>query len=169
VPVRRPVPRWVRGVVASTVLVVAAPLAGCGSGAVEIDSPDVPDAAAARCADLLEALPDRLFGEARREVEPDGALGAAWGDPAVELRCGVGVPPAYDEFSPCVDVRRVGWFVPQEQLEDLGGEAVATVLTHSPRVELTVPADYRTIGVDRALAELAPPIREHLAPGTPCH
>jgi hypothetical protein len=167
---RRLVPRPARGVVASiapaALLVV---LGGCGSEEVPIDSPDVPAADRAACADLVAALPDTLFGELRRPVDPDDALGAAWGDPPVELRCGVGVPTGYDEFSPCTEVRRVGWFVPQAQLEDLGGEAVATVLTHRPRVELTVPADYRTIGVDRALADLAPMVRKHLETGKPCH
>jgi hypothetical protein len=168
---RRLVPRPARGVVASVVLttLLAVLLSGCGSDEVPIDSPDVPAADREACAALVEALPDRLFGELRRPVDPDDALGAAWGDPAVELRCGVGVPTGYDEFSPCIEVRRVGWFVPQAQLEDLGGEAVATVLTHAPRVELTVPADYRTIGVDQALADLAPVVRNHLEPGKPCH
>ena len=31
-----------------------------------------------------------------------------------------------------------------------------------------MPADYRTAGIDRALAELAPALKEHLAAGRPC-
>jgi hypothetical protein len=156
-----------RGVVVSAAALLL--VAGCGDGAVELDDPGLSAADREACAALVDDLPGRLFGQDRREVSPDGVPGAAWGDPAVELRCGVPVPPAYDEFAACTEVGGVGWFVPQEQLEDVGSEAVATVLTHTPRVELVVPADYRTIGVDATLAELAPVVREHLAEGDPCH
>ncbi|PVG82621.1 hypothetical protein DDE18_09600 [Nocardioides gansuensis] len=145
------------GVVASLVLLTSA----CSSEAVEIDAPRLPANEAAACAELLDALPDTLFGEQRRPVHPDGAPGAAWGDPPAVLTCGVGEPSGYEPTAGCIEIRSVGWFVPQEQLTDVGADATATVLTHSPRVELQVPADYRTTG-QSALAELTPVIEETL-------
>ena len=41
-------------------------------------------------------------------------------------------------------------------------------LSLTPYVEVEVPARYRTDGIDRALAELAPVLQEHLAAGRPC-
>ena len=159
-----------RGVVASaSVLPVLVLASGCGAGSVEIDSAALSAEDAAACSELVDSLPDTLLGELRRPVAPDDAPGAAWGDPPAVLTCGVGVPAEYDEFSACIDVGGVGWFVPPEQLEDLDGVAVATVLTHSPRIELEVPGELRSAGVDSALAELAPRIRKHLAEAEPCH
>jgi hypothetical protein len=37
-------------------------------------------------------LPEQVEGQQRRDVEPAGPLAAAWGDPAIVLRCGVGPP-----------------------------------------------------------------------------
>ena len=143
-------------------------LASCGSDEVEIDVPDLSAGDRAACTDLLDTLPDTLFGQRREPVTPNDAPGAAWGDPAVVLTCGVDRPEEYDETAPCIEVRKVGWFVPADELEDVGSEAVATVLTHTPYVELRVPPHYRTIGVDKALHDLAPAIREALAEDRPC-
>ena len=58
---------------------------------VPVDPPsDLPADQQAACEGLVADLPDRLIGEDAREVSPDGALGAAWGDPALVLSCGVG-------------------------------------------------------------------------------
>ena len=38
----------------------------------------------------------------------------------------------------------------------------------TPYVEVLVPSRYRTDGIDRALAELAPALEEHTAEGRPC-
>lgn len=145
------------GVVASLALVSSA----CSSGAVEIEVPRLSADESAACAELLDALPGTLFDERRRPVHPDDAPGAAWGDPAAVLTCGVGAPSGYEPTAGCIEIRSVGWFVPPEQLEDVGEDATATVLTHSPRVELLIPADYRTTGRS-ALAELTPVIESTL-------
>ena len=158
-----------RGVVAfAGVLLVA----GCSSEAVEIDSPDLSSADRAACAALVEALPDTLFGELRRSVTPDDAPGAAWGvgtSEPVTLTCGVDRPDDYTQFSECLDIDRVGWFISESDREDLGAPATVTALTVSPRVELVVPARLRGKGVDSALAELAGPVRQTLESTSPCH
>ena len=54
------------------------------------------------------------------------------------------------------------------ELDDLSEDAHAVALSRTPYVEVLVPAAYRTDGIDRALAELAPAITQHLAEGRPC-
>jgi hypothetical protein len=135
--------------------------AGCS------DQPDLPDLSggdAAACAALVEALPDRLAAEPMTHSDERTA---SWGD--IELTCGVDRPEEYDEYARCIQVRRVGWFVPEAELEDLGGDATATALTHAPYVSLHVPADRRGAGVDQMLTELAGPVKSELEPTEPCH
>ena len=148
-----------RGVVASACLVL---LAGCGgSGAVEIDSPDVSAADRKACEAFLDALPQKLAGEDSRSVTPADALGAAWGDPAFTLTCGVGVPAGFDRLSSCTQVNGVGWFVPQDEAEG-GRDATFTAVGFRPRVALRVPADHQPEGGAAALAQLAGPVRKQL-------
>lgn len=128
------------------------------------DLPDLSASEAAACADLVDALPDRLADEAMTDSDDRTAT---WGD--IELTCGVDRPEEYDEYSPCLEVRKVGWFVPDSELEDLAGDATATALTHAPYVALHVPAAERDAGVDRMLTELAEPVRSTLEPTEPCH
>jgi hypothetical protein len=45
------------------------------------------------CASLLASVPDELdTGVRRRPVSGDASRTAAWGDPAITLRCGVALP-----------------------------------------------------------------------------
>src|SRR3546814_13080570 len=80
--------------------------------------------------DLVAGLPTTLAGLESRELSGDTEYGAAWGDPAIVLTCGVGVPDGFDEFSACTEVSGVGWFVPPEQESSeerrVGKECVST-------------------------------------------
>lgn len=143
-------------------------LAGCGTTKVPVDTPDMSQADAALCEALTDALPDTLSGELRRTIDPFEAPGAAWGDPAYVLTCGVPRPGAMPEAAGCLDVGGVGWYVDEDALEDPRVDITATALTHTPYVALEVPARYRTDGFDSALAELAPVLTEHLVAGEPC-
>ncbi|MCF6377125.1 DUF3515 domain-containing protein [Nocardioides KLBMP 9356] len=163
---RRLGPRRGRGVVASAALVAA--LTACTPGTISIEDHDLSDADRAACEALVDDLPDTLAGEPRAEVEPDGGPGAAWGDPAYVLTCGVPQPPDYEPTAECSDIKGVGWWVAEDELDDLSEDAHAVALSRTPYVELLVPSDHRTDGIDRALAELAPAIRKHLAEGRPC-
>ena len=157
-----------RGVVVSgATLVVVVALAGCSSTPT-IDEVDLSEADRAACAALVADLPDTLAGLERRDVEPPDALGAAWGDPAYVLSCGVAEPDDYEPTAECNVIEGVGWYVPADQLSDLSEDATPIALSLEPYVELSVPADYRTEGIDRALAELAPALEEHLGEGLAC-
>ena len=138
------------------------------TGTVTIDDHDLSEADRATCAALVDDLPDTLAGESRRPVEPDDALGAAWGDPAYVLTCGVSAPADYEPTAECSVIAGVGWYVPDDQAADLDEEATPIALSLEPFVELEVPSDYRTDGIDRALADLAPVLEEHLDEGLSC-
>ena len=76
-------------------------------------------------------LPDRVADQPRRETKGN-PLGAAWGDPAIVLRCGVGTPEGYDQFAACQVVNGLDWFVPEEQIEDQGADVVMTTIGRRP-------------------------------------
>jgi len=162
---RRLGPRWGRGVVASAAVLV---LTSCSPGTISIDDHDLSDADRATCEALVDDLPDTIGGEPRRSVDADGGPGAAWGDPAYVLTCGVPEPSDYEPTAECSDIKGVGWWVPDDELDDLSEDAHAVALSRTPYVEVLVPSRYRTDGIDRALADLAPAMKEHLADGRPC-
>lgn len=142
-------------------------LTGC-SGAISIDPVTLDDEDRAACEALVDDLPTDLFGQEPREVSPDDALARAWGDPAVVLECGVGAPDEFDPFARCSEIEGVGWFIPSDQLGDLTTDVTMTVESHTPRVRLTVPAQWRQDGPDSALTQLAEPLKEHLTEFNPC-
>jgi hypothetical protein len=156
---RRPGSRRVRGVALSGLLLV---LAGCADEPVTIASPDVGPAARVTCEQFLADLPSRLAGEQKRALVRNGALGAAWGDPAIVLTCGGDLPDDFDRFAECVEANGVGWFVPPEAAADQSSTAALTAAGYRPVVRVTVPADYRPEGVASVMAELAAPVKAHL-------
>ena len=163
---RRPGPSG-RGVVASAVLLLS--LTACSPDAVTIEAYDLSAADRTTCQALVDDLPDTLAGQARTSLDANSdGLGAAWGDPAYVLTCGVPEPGAYEPTDECNVIADVGWWVPDDQMQDLGEDAGAIALSLTPYVEVKVPARYRTDGIDRALAELAPALEEHLAAGRSC-
>lgn len=153
-----------RGAVACTTILAASAYAGCGG--VEITDPGLPAGQEAACRALLEELPDDLGGLERTDVEPEDALGAAWGDPAVELRCVAEMPEGHTRISDCTEVNGVGWYTPDSQLTDFGADLTMTTIGFEPIVELRIPADYRP-PLDQ-LSEIAAPIRKTLTVTSRC-
>jgi hypothetical protein len=143
-------------------------LTACSPGKVEIEEHDLTADDRAACEALVADLPDTIAGELRRSVDPEDALGAAWGDPAYVLTCGVPEPAGYEPTAECSVIEGVGWYVPDDQLADLRVDATPIALSLSPYVEVRAPTRYRTEGIDRALADLAPVLKEHLGAGRSC-
>ncbi len=77
-------------------------LGGC-SDAVNVSPPATAGATAAQCRALQAQLPQTLMGRKRRDTSPSSAATAAWGDPAITLRCGVAEPGAMNPASPQYD------------------------------------------------------------------
>ncbi|MGQ0631699.1 MAG: DUF3515 domain-containing protein [Sporichthyaceae bacterium] len=118
----------------------AALLAACADSeraAVAVVPPDVPPTAQQACAALATQLPERIDGDARREVEPASPTTAAWGEPAVIMRCGVPRPAALVATSFLNTVNGVDWF-----LEELPGVRRFTTAGRALFVEVSVPFEH---------------------------
>jgi hypothetical protein len=122
--------------------VLAAGLAGCGAGKVTVDSPALHGADASACRALVNALPDTVSDQPRRPVDPPDAFAAAWGDPAIVLRCGVPKPAGFDEFSTCQVTNGVGWFIPENQITGAPEDIVMTTVGRAQNVEVRIPSAY---------------------------
>lgn len=113
--------------------------------------------------------PDSLADEDRVEVRPDDALGAAYGDPAITVTCGVPVPDGFDQTSSCIVVNGVGWYVPDGSDDDRSRDVRLSTAGFRPILEVVVPSDYRptdrSFGDDTtaaAITTLTPLVEEHL-------
>ena len=149
-----------RGLSAAALLLLAA----CSPATVDIPAPALDDEEAAACADLVRALPDRLVDQERRG--PEVAHGAAWGDPAVVLRCGVDEPAGFDELSTCQVVNDVAWYIPEEQVTGQPVDILMTTVGRLPNVEVALPDDYFPPAA--AMAQLSDAVLAHSTEVEPC-
>lgn len=158
---RRPSSSGTAGVVVLALLLV---LAGCGSDGPQVREYDVSEAGRAQCPELLDALPAEVAG--RERVDLDEPYAAAWGDPAIILRCGVGEPEGFDDFSACQRVEGVDWFVPEATMKDQRADVLMSTVGRSPAVDVLVPARYRpTAG---PMVDLAAAIKAATEATDPC-
>lgn len=132
-------------------LLGASLLAGCGYGAVDVEPYEPEPGSAEVCAALLDELPRTVDDAIERDVSPSSGTTAAWGQPAIVLRCGVPMPAAYQPDVQLYDVDGVGWLA-----EEGDGGTFFTAADRDVLVEVSVPDDYAPeAGV---LADLAPAI-----------
>jgi hypothetical protein len=140
-----------------TTVAVALLPAGCSS-TVDVGGPT---RGPAECRALVRGLPDTVDGQSRRDVQPEQALAAAWGDPPIVLRCGVPAPAALTASSTCAEVNGVGWFAEQR------ADAYRfTTIGRSANVEVQVPYDYQPAA--DALVDLAADVRRQVPEVQPC-
>ena len=158
-----------RGVVLCTLL-VALLLSACSAGPVAVEVPEVPDDEATACRDLVAALPDEVDGEERREVTGADGRAAAWGDPAIVLRCGVPQPADFTDTASCLQANGTGWFIPDAVLasDDQTRDVTMTAVGFRPRVEVFLPGDYRPDGVANASARIGSVVADRLEEVQPC-
>lgn len=108
-----------------------------------------PDADTASCRTLMPALPQRLANGPRRTLvgQTDGV--AAWGDPAVILRCGLETPAELTCSSALTLVDGVSWL----QLPGQGvGDTTYLAADRSVRIAVTIP-DGSGTGVIQQVSE----------------
>ncbi len=125
--------------------------------------------AQAACRELLARLPQRLVGQ-RRPVQPSSAsstaapaeYAAAWGAPAIVLRCGVLRPAALTPTAQLIGVQGVEWVAKDSGTQDSTSEVVWTSTSLPVYVELSVPRRYRDITATQLLNPLAPYLLESL-------
>ncbi len=151
-PYAGPVESVGRTTAAVAALAIASSLAGCGRSVAVQPLPIDSSTTAADCARLVGALPDSIGAGRSWRVEPDPLSTAAWGSPAVVLRCGDNVPvPRPTEQ--LLTVGGVTWIV--QSLSD--GEQYVSV-ERSPGVIVAVPDRYQPSA--QILAEVAPTVSE---------
>jgi len=103
---------------------------------VKVAPPPALSAAQQRaCQDLISALPTDLGDLPARPVDSSSPYVAAWGEPAVTLRCGVPRPPSFIATADVQQINGVTWF-PERR-----GATTAWVVVDRPvYVEVLVPA-----------------------------
>ncbi|MGW8528320.1 DUF3515 domain-containing protein [Nocardiopsis sp. NPDC055824] len=142
---------------AGAALVVALVATGCGAQTVRMEPPEADEATARTCAGLVEALPDTLLEAERARVRPDSELTAAWGDPAIGLRCGVPRPVVLAPDSLLQEVNGVAWLPQPEDAPTL-----YTVVGREAYVELSVPPAHGAPA--GALSTVSDLVSEHVPP-----
>lgn len=97
-----------------------------------------PGADTATCRALMPALPDELAGAARRTLQGQVTAVAAWGDPAVILRCGIESPEELTCSAALIQVNGVSWL----QLTQAGLDSTTYIAAdRSVRIAVTVPTN----------------------------
>ncbi|MFJ2741369.1 DUF3515 domain-containing protein [Streptomyces sp. NPDC087440] len=127
-----------------------------GSAAVAVPSPDAE--VAGYCTALHKELPAKVMDDvARRGASPDSPYTAAWGDPAIVLRCGIERPAeVMDPKNDGVEVNGVGWVV-----DDRGDDGLRFLSRYREAyVELLVPASYHADA--SILVDFAKPVEKSI-------
>lgn len=139
-------------------------VAGCSSAddSVHAAVPG-PGAAVTRlCQNLDKALPRKVDGQDRGDPEPASALTAAWGSPAIILRCGVPRPTEMnDPDADGAEVDGVGWLIQKRK----DGSYLFTTTLRKAYVEVAVPAKRAAADGSAALVDLAGPIKKAIPEG----
>ncbi|MGY0018936.1 DUF3515 domain-containing protein [Streptomyces sp. cg35] len=150
------------GLPALSLMIAAA--SGCAS---TDDAPaatvPTPDAKVTKlCRNLHELLPQKVDGLERNDPEPHSELTAAWGSPAIILRCGVPWPDAVlKKGSMPATVDDVEWVV--EGLDD--GAQRMTTGGRLAYVELTIPKKQVSLGGAGPLVDLAQAVKKAIPKG----
>jgi uncharacterized protein DUF3515 len=120
---------------------------------VHIPDPTPNGAAAQVCGALMPDLPGTVLEGKRRMVTP-GRFIAAWGNPPISLRCGVGKPPRLTAASACFEVNGVGWYA-----EPAAKGYLFTTIGRTAYIEVGVPSHYAPEA--NALVDLAAVVSAH--------
>jgi Protein of unknown function (DUF3515) len=139
-------------------LLLLVPLAGCGSELSVDTYPTTPDTKV-DCGGLFADRPVKVAGQKDRLVKGENA--AAWGDPAIILRCGVEKPKGLGLASRCDMVAGVGWFS-----ETTSDGYLFTTIGRKYFVSVEVPHDYAPEA--DALVDLSDSIGRHDPVVKPC-
>ena len=138
---RRPSLRGPGAVACLVAGLLASGCSGSAPGTADLDAPAVSGADRRTCAALVDALPDRVADQPARDVEGTG-YAAAWGDPAIELRCGVPRPAGFEDFAQCQNANGVDWYIPTSQLDGEPTDITMTVVGRATYVEVRLPERY---------------------------
>jgi len=120
--------------------------AGCGSDAVKPGR----DADSVACSALVGRLPGQVLDRSRTDLDVTGA--AAWGDPAIVLRCGV--PSTGPTTDPCLEAAGLDW-----TFTETNDTFRFVSFGRTPAVEVTLPSSIDRTTAAGALVDLAPAVK----------
>jgi hypothetical protein len=159
---RRPHLKPINRSTALGVVALLAVLTGCGSGPVKIAVPNPAPEVAAACTPLVKALPDKVLDGGRRKTDPPSALTTAYGDPPIEVTCGVAPPAGIAKAqSQCFEVNGVGWFA-----QNVTNGVIFTTIGRKVYLEVAVPNKYAPEA--NALTDVSDAVKAHNPLITPC-
>jgi hypothetical protein len=130
-----------------------------------VDAPPLAGARARACSDLLDVLPAHVDGQSRMPVRGTG-YAAAWGDPPIELRCGVPKPALFDKFAACQTVNGVDWFIPESQQTGRAVDITMTAVGRAEYVQVQIPHDYFPPAA--TMVDLAGAVKQSIRLVKPC-
>jgi hypothetical protein len=110
--------------------------------AVTVVPPPAPSALVnADCLKVFEKLPVQLGSLSPRKTDSDSAFVAAWGNPAIVIRCGVGAPDPSGQPDPqfVTDAANTDGVLWQPELDKT--KTVYTTIDRAVNIEITVPAN----------------------------
>ena len=131
---------------------------GCSYG-VSVDAYPTTPKTSKDCDALYADLPNKVDGEKRRDVKD--TIAAAWGDPAIILRCAVEKPDKLDLVSRCDNVDDVDWFT-----ESTADGNLFTTVGRQYFISIEVPKDYEP--ASDVLVDLAASVKKHDPSVKPC-
>jgi len=137
-------------------------LAGCSAGPTPVSVPSPAPEVAAACTQLVKALPEKVLDAKRRKTSPESPLTTAYGDPPIEVTCGVSPPAGMAEAqSQCFEVNGVGWFA-----KEVTNGVVFTTIGRSLYFEVAVPSKYKPEA--NALTDVSDVVHRYNKLITPC-
>ena len=119
------------------VMTSGAVLTGCGATKVAVPVPTPDPTIATACREIVKAMPATVDGQERRSVADNSQLTAAWGNPAITLRCGVDSPSNLKPESSIMTINGVDWFP-----EQLTAGYRFTTVNSAIFIEVNVPDKY---------------------------
>jgi hypothetical protein len=133
-----------------TLALAALFVAGCGARGVSVSAPSPSGKLAAACSSLVAAIPAELVTSGGRvATKPVSAYTAAFGKPAVTIRCGAPLP-RFDPGSEVETVDGVDWLV----LPDVGSASHFAAWRSPTLLDVVIPHDYLPADVLPALSPL---------------
>ena len=154
-------------------------LSGCGSTTphaspnAPVDIPAFPQVSGSSgaCQAILRSLPTQINHQKQRKTT-GSAFGAAWGNPAIVLRCGVAEPTQFDPYASCLTVNGVDWFlegqVPSMDGTSTPGALTITTVYRKPAISVVIPNSNGTQGPGLAMLALAQTVKAHTTVSQHC-
>jgi len=137
-------------------------LAGCSPGRTPVPVPSPAPEVAAACGHLVQALPAKVLDGRRRTTDPVSPLTTAYGDPPIEVTCGVAPPAGMAEAqSQCFEVNGVGWFA-----KEVSNGVIFTTIGRALYLEVAVPSKYKPEA--NALTDVSDAVHRFDKLVTPC-